>query len=361
MNKKINKIKVAIGISGGVDSAVAAKILKDQGCRVTGIFMTLYRELDLEEKQSSRQKALEVSETVGIEFKEIDYCDIFNKEVVSYFEHEYLRGMTPNPCVMCNAKIKFGILMKDVLGAGYDYYSTGHYVRKVCTDGKWKLKRGIDAKKDQTYFLFRLKESMLEKILFPLGDIRKEEVFDIAVDMGFDMSGYGESQEICFVENKAYAGTIKEKYSDQVKPGDILDINGKCIGQHKGIPYYTIGKRKGMGIAASQPIYVTGINAENNTITAGPVDELYKEGLLFTDTSFVNEVPVAGNSYKIQVRYNSEPVDVVYKGIEMCADNESEIHVVEFDKKQKAIAPGQSAVLYHDDFVVGGGTIVESF
>jgi len=360
---KSNKNIIAVGMSGGVDSTVAVFLLKKQGFTVIGLTMKIW---DGSVKCSSTKSgcygpneaddianAVAIAAKLGIEHYTVDLCGEYNETIIEYFRDEYANGRTPNPCIVCNTKIKFGALIEKAASSGieFDYFATGHYARiQYDTDiSKYLLKRGIDATKDQSYFLYRLSQKQLEKTLFPLGDYLKSEIKDIALESGFeDLLKKPESQD--FFECDDYG----ELLNYRGKPGNIKDIEGNIIGVHKGIAFYTIGQRKTLNLSGmKEPFYVLRIDAGQNEIIAGPKCHLLNNTLIAGDLKWIIPFnPLENKTLSAQIRYRNKPAECVVS----IADNGSLI--VRFSGPQEAITPGQSVVLYDGDTVIGGGIII---
>ena len=314
-------MKVAVGISGGVDSAVAALLLREQGHEVVGVTMTLGRE----DEEKSLAEAREVAEKLGIELKVFDFSHEWNSCVLDYIRATYLGGKTPNPCVRCNETVKFGLLPQAAFELGCDRFATGHYARLVSRLSSPVLLRAVDHSKDQSYFLYRVKPEILAKTIFPLGEMTKEAVRAKARQFGLEVADKGDSQDFCGGDPMKIVGT------DPVE-GDIISTSGEILGKHRGFWNYTIGKRKGLGIGGGTPYYVVGLNAERNEVIVGFKEESVRYDLELTDT--VGEID---KSLPVKVRSAGEP-RLLSEGI-------------------SGIAPGQSAVFYYGDEVVGGGII----
>lgn len=353
------KKRVLIGMSGGVDSSVAAALLKRQGYDVIGITMQLLPKDN--EKHSaccnldSISDAKRVAAKLGIPHYTINSRDPFEKNVIDYFVNSYLDGETPNPCVECNRYIKFEELAQKAKELNADYVATGHYCqkRKSPKTGKYILKKGKDLKKDQSYFLYMINEKELEHTLFPLGGYIKSEIRELAQKFGLLTANKPESQEICFVTQKNYKQFIENNLKEEKpKNGFIVDIKGTILGNHSGIHQFTIGQRKGLGINSNKPLFVVDINPSNNTVIVGEKDDLSIQELSLRQFSLVNpHEDIVGKSFTIKTRYQMTPI----KGKVTSLKNNEAMIKLECPKSQ--ISPGQSTVIYDKDRVIGGGII----
>lgn len=357
MNKK-----VVVGLSGGVDSAVAAYLLLQQGYDVMGITMQVTPENKaFEEREggccslSDVNDARKVADKLRIFFYVLNFREPFEKKVVNYFVEEYLAGNTPNPCIACNKYIKFDELLNRANIFGADYVATGHYgrIKRDENTGRMLLLRSMDSKKDQTYVLYNLSQYQLEHTLMPLGGYTKEDVRRIAEEVGLIVANKPDSEEICFIPDDDHGKFIKEREPDKVFPGNFIDFEGKIVGKHKGIPYYTIGQRKGLGLALGKPVFVTNIIPESNTIVVGDESEIFKDTLYAED---VNLIPFENLNEDMRVtakiRYSAKETPAVISPYKNGV-------VVKFDSPQRAITRGQSVVFYDGELVVGGGIIKE--
>lgn len=362
MSSKRDK-SVVVAMSGGVDSSVAALLLKEKGYKVIGVTMDLFpldKKLCLDESLSSCCgkgaifSAGKVAEKLGIPHYVVNFRKSFEEEVISDFINEYSLGRTPNPCIRCNRYLKFEFLWERAKNLGASYIATGHH-SKIIFDPQYncfKLKKGKDRKKDQSYFLYTLNQKQLEHTIFPVGDFTKEEVRKTAKDFGLTVSERPESQEICFIPNEDYVNFLKKRIPDAFQPGPIEDIHGRVIGEHRGIPGFTIGQRRGLGISSPYPIYVLNIKPETNTVVVGPDSFLFKKKLIASSLNFVCREPSQSKLHvKAKIRYKQEEAKAVLSFLE------KDKVEVEFENPQRAITPGQSVVFYLRDEVIGGGII----
>ncbi|HNX27874.1 MAG TPA: tRNA 2-thiouridine(34) synthase MnmA [Syntrophomonadaceae bacterium] len=339
-------MKVAVLLSGGVDSTVAALLLKEQGYEVTGLTMINYNE-------EAAVKAKEVAASIGIEHNVIDLRRQFQDKVINYFCDSYEKGETPNPCVECNRCIKFGALLSAAEKLGAEKIATGHYAR-IDYDGGCKrhlLRKGVDGKKDQSYFLYALTQEQLAKTIFPLGELTKIKVREIAAQFGLKVAEERDSQEICFTQDHQEFLTGKTAY----EPGEVVDRQGNVIGHHKGLPFYTVGQRKGLGISSGRPVYVIAIDKARNLLVVDEEKYLFNQSLMAKQNNFIMEAELRGDMRvlaKIRYRAKAAPATIYTAG---------ELVKVDFDHPQRAITPGQSVVYYQDDYVTGGGIIVKAF
>ncbi len=358
MNKR-----VILGMSGGVDSCVACHLLLEEGYEVIGVTMNLVPKGHLYDEEkgccslSSVMDAKIVAEAMGVKHYTMSFREEFDRKVIENFVREYSLGYTPNPCVACNKYIKFNSFVEKIKPLKADFISTGHYA-KVEFDknyNRYLLKRAKDSKKDQTYFLYNTSQEVLSKTLFPLADLEKEEVRQIAKDENILTYSKKDSEEICFVQNRDHGLFIKQRNPELIKEGYFVDENGNKLGKHKGIVYYTVGQRKGLGIALGKRVFVSKINAIDNTVTLSDEDALYKDKIKIREENFIPfdtlEKPL---EVSVKVRHGQNET----KGLLFYKNNEL---FVEFEKQVRAPNKGQSAVFYLDDIVVGGGIIDEVY
>ncbi len=357
-------MKIVIGMSGGVDSSVAAALLKKDGHELHGITLQLWRGdpkkgIEWYERACCKADvARQAAQKIGISFTVINIQEEFEKEIIDDFCKEYLSGRTPNPCIRCNEKIKFGLLLKKARELGAERLATGHYARIEFNSAinRYILKKGIDSKKDQSYFLYRLNQEQLGSVIFPLGGLKKERVIEIAKELGLPGAEGKESQEICFVteaEEEDYRGFLEERIPEAKQSGEFVDTKGNVIGKHEGIAFYTIGQRRGLGIASSKRLYVIDIDAENNRIMLGDESGLFNDVLIAGDINLVSMERLADTmDVAAKIRYRNPEVSA-----EIMPFDIDKIKV-KFKEPQRAIAKGQSVVFYDKDIVIGGGIIL---
>ncbi len=356
------KEKVVVGLSGGVDSSVAAYLLKEQGYDVIGVTMQIWQQEEqavLEENGgccglSAIEDARRVAQVLGIPHYVMNFRKDFKEKVIDYFCEEYLNARTPNPCIACNRYVKWESLLKRCLDIGADYIATGHYARIVqLSNGRYTLKRSKTLAKDQTYALYNLTQNQLSKTLMPVGEYSKDEIRAIAQKAGIPVAHKPDSQDICFVEDD-YGKFIEEETGVSIEPGNFVDPEGNILGQHKGIIHYTIGQRRGLGLSLKQPGYVIRVDKDKNEVVIGTKDQLYSKVLYGNRCNFMSIPSVEGERRTTaKIRYNSPEVPCTIRMAE-----EDLIEVV-FDKPQRAVTPGQAVVFYDDGIVVGGATIVK--
>lgn len=352
-------MRVLVGLSGGVDSSVAALILKQQGYDVIGATMSIWGKNGLAAAEGKHnacygpdevediETAKKIADQIGIDYHVVDCVSKYEDIVIKNFKKEYLEGHTPNPCVWCNALIKFGVLpeIARLNGVEFDKFATGHYARVEEENGRFLLKRGIAPHKDQSYFLYRLKQEQLRNIILPLGNYTKDQIRTIARENNLDVADKPDSQDF-------YGGDYNELLGVEDKEGNIVDLDGKILGKHRGIWNYTIGQRKGIGVSASEPLYVLELRKDKNEVVVGPADKTFKKSLIANDLNWIS-IDDLKSSIKAQakIRSTQQPVEVE---IRPYADGEVEVI---FEDMQKSIAIGQSVVFYDNDVVIGGGVI----
>lgn len=343
-----------VAMSGGVDSSVAAYLLKEQGYDIAGVTMCLgVKEAEGEKARCCGADALEdarrVCKRLSISHYVLDYAADLEEKVIRRFIDEYRRGRTPNPCVDCNRYLKFGSLLKKAQALGFDFLATGHYAGIDKRNEAYVLKRPRDRRKDQTYFLYAIPYEALGSVLFPLAPFTKEEVRRLAERANLPVAGKEESQDICFVTQKNY-GTFLSQRIEGIRPGPITDLEGKKLGEHKGVVFYTIGQRGGLGISAKYPLYVVSIDVEGNRIVVGDKRDIMAKELLAGDLNILAEDWPPSVFGKVRYRKKEARCRAVVEGDKLRAA---------FEEAQEAITPGQSVVLYDGDVVLGGGIIEE--
>lgn len=350
--------KVAVGMSGGVDSSVCALLLCEAGYEVSGITLLLHGGSTNEKvcgSTSDIDDAKSVAESLGIPLTVCDQRKTFECQVIDRFSKSYELAETPNPCILCNRYMKFDAMLSEALNLGMDYIATGHYARVEYDEssGRYLLKKAIDETKDQSYVLYSLTQHQLSHTLFPLGHLKKSEIREIANKKNLKTAHKKESQDICFVPDGDYAAFIRRYRGVSFPEGNFVDKEGNILGRHKGIIHYTVGQRKGLGLSFPCPMYVISKNLDTNTVVLGPIEELYQTTFYATDINLISVEKIEGElQVSAKIRYNQKEQPATVSQI-----NENTIKVT-FLEPQKAITKGQAVVLYNGDTVVGGGTIL---
>lgn len=341
--------KILVGMSGGVDSSAAALILKEKGYSVTGLTLKLCKE----DKEQDINDAKAVCEKLGIEHLTLDLKNEFKEKVIDEFINQYKIGLTPNPCLECNKYIKFGKMLELALEKGFDKIATGHYARVEKKGERFILKKAIDISKDQSYVLYSLTQHQLKHLKLPLGCLTKPEIRAKAEESGLVNANRPDSQDICFVPNGDYAAFIEESGGFVSEKGNYTDINGNILGKHQGVIHYTIGQRKGLGIALGKPQFVIDKSSETNTVVLGDEENLFKKEVLVSDVNFIpfdkleREMRVTA---KLRYRHAEQPATIY-------PIDDTKVKIL-FDEPQRAPSSGQGAVFYDGDMVVGGGKII---
>lgn len=356
------KKKVIAAMSGGVDSSVTAALLQQQGYEVVGVTMQIW---DPDQtvvdgdyvgccSLTAVDDARRVADVLGIPYYVFNFRELFTEKVIQYFVDEYLQGRTPNPCIACNRFIKFEALLQKARQMGFDYIATGHYARLGYSAdyGRYTVRKAADEKKDQTYVLYGFTQDQIAHTLMPLADYTKDQVRGMAKELDLPTYSKPESQEICFVYDNNYRNFLDERSQGGIKPGPFLDLQGNVIGQHKGIPFYTIGQRRGLGIATGERVYVVDIDQASNAVVIGSEDAIWGTELIASDNNFILFDKLTGpTEVQAQVRYNGKPSPALLE------PQENGLVKVTFETPQRAITPGQAVVYYQGEYLVGGGTI----
>jgi len=352
-----DKGTVYIAMSGGVDSAVAAALLLEEGYQVSGVHMETWKALDggsgLTVQSDERRLAEDVASTLEIPFTSLDLRDRFFQDVVKSFINEYSIGRTPNPCLFCNPQIKWGILQTFALDHGADYFATGHYARIDRKEPHTvRLLRGVDQSKDQSYVLCLLSQTQLSKSLLPLGDMTKEAVREKARALNLPVAHREDSQDLCFLGNLDYRDFLRRYHPSSQKPGEIVTTEGKVVGEHEGLAFFTIGQRKGIRVAAQEPFYVVDKDLIRNHLIVGFDDQAQRNSLTASEVNWISgEAPQDGRLYNVMVRYRTNPVPAILTSVT------KDQFRLEFKRDVRGITPGQVAAIYQDDRCLGGGII----
>ncbi|PKM96384.1 MAG: tRNA 2-thiouridine(34) synthase MnmA [Firmicutes bacterium HGW-Firmicutes-1] len=358
----MNKNKVVVGMSGGVDSSVAAYLLKEQGYDVVGVTMQIWQDEDQEAVEenggccglSAVDDARRVANALSIPYYVMNFKKEFSEHVIEYFVNEYIEGRTPNPCIACNRYVKWESLLQRSLSIGADYIATGHYAQIVkLENGRYALKKSATLAKDQTYALYNLTQEQLKRTLMPVGAYTKEEVRILAEKINLRIANKPDSQEICFIPDNNYGRFLEEYTGKKFEPGNFITTDGKVIGQHNGIIHYTVGQRKGLGLNLGKPGFVVEIRPETNEVVIGENEDVFSKRLLANNLNFMSIESIEGEvELEAKIRYSHQPAKCLIK---MVAEDKIECI---FEQPQRAVTPGQAIVFYDGDLVVGGGTII---
>lgn len=354
--------KVVVGMSGGVDSSVAAYLLKQQGYEVIGVTMQIWQEEDYCSATenggccglSAVEDARRVAAALDIPYYVMNFRNEFKENVIDYFIDEYKAGRTPNPCIACNRYVKWEALLHRSLEIGADFIATGHYARiEQLENGRYAIRNSVTARKDQTYALYNLTQEQLSRTLMPVGAYTKDEIRSIAAEIGIQVANKPDSMEICFVPDNDYAGYIQKETDYVPKEGNFIDKYGNILGRHKGIIHYTVGQRKGLGLAMGHPVFVTELRPKTNEVVIGENEDVFAGKLYADRLNFMAASEFNGEvRAKAKIRYSHEGADCTVRLID------NDILECVFDKPQRAVTPGQALVLYDGEYVLGGGTII---
>ncbi len=355
----MKKGKVVVGMSGGVDSSAAAYLLKEQGYDVIGVTMQTWRSCEKDESTSlsAVEDAKRVAERLNIPYDIVDFQKEFKTHVVDYFMDEYRQGRTPNPCIVCNRYVKWEALLHYAQKIGADFIATGHYARiqRHPVTERYAIRAAAADRKDQTYVLYNLTQEQLKATLMPVGEYDKDEIRKIAEKIDVCVSQKPDSQEICFIPDDDYSGFIEKETGQSFLTGDFVDLDGKVLGKHKGIIYYTVGQRKGLGVSFGKPMFVYGINAKKNEVILCDNEALFQRTLFAGNLNFMAIEKIEGDMrFMAKIRYNHKKAWCTVR-----MKNETELECI-FDEPQRAMTPGQAVVFYDGEFIAMGGTILGS-
>ena len=353
---------VVVGMSGGVDSSVAAYLLKEQGYCVIGVTMQIWQEEALQKQESEAgccglgavEDARRVAQVLDIPHYVMNFKHDFKIHVIDYFINEYRAGRTPNPCIACNRYVKWESLLKRSMEIGADYIATGHYARiRHMNNGRYAVEKSVTARKDQSYALYNLTQEQLARTMMPIGEYEKDRVRKIADEAGLPVAHKPDSMEICFVPEGDYASYIEETVGMKSKPGDFVDMQGYVLGRHRGIIHYTVGQRKGLNLALGYPAFVVRIKPETNEIVIGQLEDNLSEKVYISHVNYISEQSFSEHkTYLAKIRYNHEGSHCTVRRLE------DDLYECIFIKPQRAVTPGQALVLYDGSLVAGGGTIL---
>lgn len=342
----MSRKKIAIALSGGVDSTAAALLLRDK-YDLTGFFMRL----DQPDYEQQLIRVTHIAKKLSIPLTVLDLRKEFQLKILEYFSISYAKGLTPNPCMICNKEIKFGFLLDAMLNGDCELATSGHYARLVQQDGLQKLYKGYDKKKDQSYFLARLTQQQLANILFPLGGLEKQQIYDFVNKHGFTDFEGKESQDVCFLQDGKVADYLEQVLHLPSTVGNIIDTNGKILGKHRGVHHYTIGQRRGLGISDVSPYYVVGLKPETNEVIVGKNEQLMRHKLILDNIHWISATaPDLTKKFSVRIRYT-------HPGATARIIPENNLLRVQFDTAQRGITPGQFGVIYDDDELLGSGVI----
>lgn len=359
----MEKKKVVVGMSGGVDSSVAAYLLKEQGYDVIGVTMQIWQDDYNEEERKTEgccgitavDDARRVADYIGIPYYVMNFKQEFKANVIDYFLEEYRLGRTPNPCIACNRYVKWEALLHRSMEIGADYIATGHYARIAkLPNGRYAIRNSVTAKKDQTYALYNLTQEQLKRTLMPIGNLAKEDTRRIATEIGLPVAHKPDSQDICFIPDGDYAAFIEKHNPAATKPGNFVDREGNILGTHRGITHYTIGQRKGLNLSMGHPVFVTAIRPQTNEVVIGEDGDVFTSRLIANKVNFMSIPDIEGDYRSFaKIRYNH--------GGSPCVVRKLEKDLIEcvFDEPVRAVTPGQAVVFYDGEYVMGGATIIK--